>query len=93
MFALAIEPQTLANGAERNHITEQVQRIDGSGGIAAYEDFGVVKQDGNLVLSIAAVCLQTGVRILPNGDLQLPLFILPNTAPLLRWNIEALHAS
>lgn len=82
--AVTVDSQTIARGTERDHITQQVQSIDGSGGIASYEEFGVVSQEGNFARSLAIVCLQIGVKILPDGNLQEPLFILQDTEPHFR---------
>lgn len=87
LLAVDVEIQNL-DAEERNDITDQVQRIDGSGGLAPYEDIGIVNKRGDLVRSIAAVSLQTGVMIFPDGSLQEPLFMLPNPMPPLRWEID-----
>ncbi|HJP96241.1 MAG TPA: hypothetical protein VJ843_02615 [Candidatus Saccharimonadales bacterium] len=92
LFAFSVEPDTFAQGKERDRITQDVQQMeggDGSGGIASYEDFAIVRRDGDLVRSIAAICIGTGVQLLPGGT-QEPLFTLANDAPLLRWNIDTL---
>lgn len=86
-FLVEVEPQALS-AEERDGITSQVQRIDGSGGLAPYEDFGIVRKSSDLARSIAAVCLRTGVVVLSSGDLQQPLFVLPDPTLPARWDIE-----
>lgn len=88
-FAIRAEVQVLSD-TERNDITNQVQNLekgDGSGGLAEYEEFGVVPRD-TLLHSLAIVCIKAGVEILPDGSVQPPLFSLSAPAPLLRWNIN-----
>lgn len=87
LFAVKVELQDLSPD-ERDDVTSQVQRIDGSGGLAPYEDIGIVDRRGDLMRSIAAVSMQTGVLLLPGGALQEPLFILSDPMPPLRWDIE-----
>lgn len=90
-LAVEVEPQPRKLDAdERDDITSQVKRLDGGGGLAPYEDFGVVSKRGDLALSIAAVCMQTGVVLLPGGGVQPPLFAIPDPMPPLRWNLEEL---
>jgi len=88
-FAVEAEVQNL-NPAQRETITKEVKRMDGSGGLAPYEDFGIVNRRGNLALSIAVVSMQTGVVLLPNGGMQEPLFVMPDPMPPLRWYVDDL---
>jgi len=90
-FAVKIEPQDLST-EERDALTNQVQEIDGSGGLAPYEDFGIAKR-GDLLRSLAAVCMQTGVIMLPDGSLQEPLFVIAEPMPPLRWEIDGFPES
>lgn len=90
-LAIEVEPQPRKLSAdERDNLTSQVKRLNGSGGLAPYEDFGIVSRRGNLALSIAAACMQTGVVMLPDGGIQSPLFVIPDPMPPFRWNLEAL---
>lgn len=86
LFAVDVQIQDL-NHEEREEVTTQVQRIDGSGGLAPYEDIGVIDAHGDLVRSLAAISLQTGVMLLPDGSLQEPLFVIAEDMPPLRWDI------
>jgi hypothetical protein len=85
-FVVEVEPQNLSN-EEREDITRQVKGIEGSGGLADYEDFGIVKGRGDLMRSMAAACMQAGVMLLPNGDIQPPLFPMINPMVPLRWDL------
>ena len=86
-FVIAVEVKRL-NDTARDDITGQVKRLDGSGGLAPYEDFGVIKNPDDLARSLAAACMRAGVEVLPSGDLQLPLFSEPENPPPLRLEIE-----
>lgn len=89
LFAVGVELKKLSPD-ERTDVTSQVQRIDGSGGLAPYEEIGIVDSRGDLLRSIAAVSMQTGVQLLPGGHLQPPLFVLADPMPPLRWEAEEL---
>jgi hypothetical protein len=86
-FAVDVELQDL-NPTERDEVTSQVKRIDGSGGLAPYENLGIVSRRGDLLRSLAVVSMQTGVLVLPDGALQEPLFTLSDPMPELRWDSE-----
>jgi hypothetical protein len=82
------------NPEERDALTEEIRSLPdsaGHGGLAHYEDIGVIKfgRPGDYLRAIVAASMQLGAMPV-RGGVQEPLFDMPNKQPPSRWDSSVL---